>query len=167
MDTAAEPRRPHRFPSEKSVLRWKRTVFCSSQTNTHTHTHTSLSPYICLWVAIALKHAGREEGLCGLRELNKWSDSFKKEDFVVGCGCQLQWSDWNLSLSFCLSLPVLGGLMGTDLSTGVGTSAGKDGIPTYYSMFPLHHNFYSANNCTNSLPALTSLANFQQNVLFV
>ncbi|XP_052448133.1 myocyte-specific enhancer factor 2C isoform X7 [Carassius gibelio] len=28
--------------------------------------------------------------------------------------------------------PSAGGLMGTDLSTGVGTSAGKDGIPTYY-----------------------------------
>ncbi|XP_073695860.1 myocyte enhancer factor 2cb isoform X3 [Garra rufa] len=28
--------------------------------------------------------------------------------------------------------PSAGGLMGTDLSTGAGTSAGKDGIPTYY-----------------------------------
>ncbi|XP_016383306.1 myocyte enhancer factor 2cb isoform X2 [Sinocyclocheilus rhinocerous] len=28
--------------------------------------------------------------------------------------------------------PSAGGLMGTDLSTGVGTSAGKDGIPIYY-----------------------------------
>ncbi|XP_059403699.1 myocyte-specific enhancer factor 2C-like isoform X1 [Carassius carassius] len=28
--------------------------------------------------------------------------------------------------------PSAGGLMGTDLSTGVGISAGKDGIPTYY-----------------------------------
>jgi len=82
---------------------------------------------------------------------------------VVGYGCQLNES-LSLSLSLCLSHLMLGGLMGTDLSTGAGTSAGKDGIPTYYSMFPLHHDFYSANNCTNSLPALTSLADFQQNV---
>ncbi len=126
-------------PSEKCAEVEKDSVLFFS--DKHTHTRTSLSPYICLSVSIALKRAGREEDLCGLRELNKWPDSFKKEDFVVGCGCQLQWSDWNLSLSFCLSLPVLGGLMGTDLSTGAGTSAGKDGIPTYYSMFPLHHIF--------------------------
>lgn len=36
---------------------------------------------------------------------------------------------------------VLGGLMGADLTTGPGTSAGKDGIPTFYSMSPLV--FYS------------------------
>lgn len=51
--------------------------------------------------------------------------------------------------------------MGTDLSTGAGTSAGKDGIPTYYSMLLFHHIFYIASNCTNSLPAQASLTNVQ------
>ncbi|KAA0716612.1 Myocyte-specific enhancer factor 2C [Triplophysa tibetana] len=35
--------------------------------------------------------------------------------------------------------PSAGGLMGTDLSTGAGTSAGKDGIPTYYRNGYVNH----------------------------
>lgn len=96
--------------------------------------------------------------LTDLRSKILWSDMYVNFNEVT---------EIYYSFFLCLSICMLGGLMGTDLSTGAGTSAGKDGIPTYYSMFFFHHIFYIANNCTNYLSAQASLTNVQENVMFV